>query len=87
MFFERKEKKRFFFVALSLLHTNYGSTVWLLSSSLSGFYYYFLRKPFNMYQQTTLRTGEKSFFYKVKIGLSREYGEAYCVVDQMVFKI
>lgn len=40
-----------------------------------------------MYQQTTLRTGEKSFFYKVKIGLSREYGEAYCVVDQMMFKI
>lgn len=37
----------------------------VLSSSL---YYYFLRKPFNMYQQTTLRTEQqKLIFIKEKL--------------------
>lgn len=41
----------------------------------SSFPYNFFKKPFNMYQQTTLRTEQKkTHFYKVKIGLSYEYG-------------
>lgn len=60
-----RKTKRLFFVALCLF------TYIALPSSYS-LYYYFLRKPFNMYQQTTpapSKKGEKTHFYKVKIGL------------------